>query len=169
MQKIATIFNAPGWAGLFSNVFLVWTVLALSIFMLAKLGSGFGAATAEGPRSAPWTPSGAFIGGVWSLLYTLMALSLWSLNRMSSSPEVHLKWVVVLLIVFCLIWPFYAFDAMSRWPGLLGNLGILLIAAYAFWRILPYSLSTALLILPVVVWIIIANLSILDGARRYGW
>jgi tryptophan-rich sensory protein len=169
MSKIADAFNSPGWIGLASNLLAVWILLAASIWLLSRTGSDFGAATATSPRDPPWTPPGAFIGAVWALLYTLMALSLWVLNRTPAAGGASLKLGVLLLIVFCLVWPFYAFSQTSRLPGLLGNIGILVIAVFVIWRLWPYSITAAGMIAPVSVWITIATASILDGARRYGW
>ena len=168
MDRFTSLFNNQGIIGLISNILAVWILLAISIFVLTKIGSSFGANTSN-PRGAPWTPSGALIGGVWTLLYTLMAIAMWSLNRLDLSPEIKLKWLVIGLIGFCLIWPFYAFGTTNRWPGLLGNIGIFVLSIYAVLKILPFSKITAFMILPVTIWIFIATLSILDGARRYGW
>jgi tryptophan-rich sensory protein len=106
---------------------------------------------------------------VWFLLYTLMALSLWVLNRSPAAQGTSLKLGVIVLIAFCLVWPFYAFSETSRVPGLLGNIGILAIASLVVWRTWPYSSPAALMIIPVALWIVIATASILNGARRYGW
>ena len=98
-----------------------------------------------------------------------MALSLWVLNRTPAAGGASLKLGVLLLIGFCLVWPFYAFSQTSRLPGLLGNIGIFVIAVFVVWRLWPYSITAAGMIAPVAVWITIATASILDGARRYGW
>jgi tryptophan-rich sensory protein len=73
-----------------------------------------------------------------------------------------------ILITFCLVWPFYAFSETSRLPGLLGNIGVLLLAAFAVWQLWPVSRPAAIMIAPVAIWITIATVTILDGARRYG-
>ena len=169
MSRVTDAFNSPGWIGLVCNLLTVWILLAASLWLLSRTGSNFGASTATSPRDAPWTPSGAFIGAVWALLYTLMALSLWVLNRTPAAQGTSLKLGVVVLIAFCLVWPFYAFSETSRLPGLLGNIGIFAIAIFVVWRLLPYSLLAAFMLAPVAVWITIATATILDGARRYGW
>ena len=168
MRKAIDLLESPRVVGLISNVLVVWGALALSIAILLWTGSSFGRGTA-GPRSAPWTPAGEFIGAVWSLLYTLMALSLWRLNQLPRETRNHLKLAVIALIAFCLVWPFYAFDTATRWPGLLGNFGILVLALFATWRLWPYCRTAALMIAPVAAWITIASATILDGARRFGW
>ena len=168
MDRIAALFSSPGPLGLAAHVAAVGACLLLSIVVLAKAGSGFGAEAADGPRGAPWTPPGVFIGAVWTVLYTLMAVALWLVNRMPAAPE-SLAWLLVALIGLCIVWPFYAFDTPSRWPGLLGNLGILALALLAVGRLWPFSPPAALLVAPVALWITVATASILDGARRYGF
>ena len=169
MSRLLAAFSDPGPLGLGLHVVAVWGALALSIGILARSGSGFGAEIAGGPRDAPWTPPGAFIGAVWSALYTLMAVALWLVNRESASISVSPRISVGALILFCLLWPFYAFDGPSRWPGLLGNLGILALALIAVVGLWPHHRVAALLIAPVAVWITVATATILDGGRRYGW
>ena len=168
MNKFLEAFQSQDLVGLILNLVAIWGALALSIVLLAKLGSGFGAEN-NGPRDAPWTPPGELIGAVWACLYTLMAVSLWVLNFGASEYQFFNKLSVIVLIIFCLMWPFYAFDTPSRWPGLLGNIGILLLAIFAVWRLWPHSHAAALMIMPVAIWITIASATIIDGARRYGW
>ena len=168
VEFILNIFQSQDWIGLVAYLAAVWGLLALSIWILVRRGSGFGD-DKSGPRDAPWKPPGALIGAVWSCLYTLMALSLWLLNFDVSADQLVNKLTVITLFIFCLAWPFYAFDTSSRWPGLLGNLGIWLISVFAVWQLWPHAQMAALLIVPITVWITIASASILDGARRYGW
>jgi len=169
MARITSLFSSPGPIGLVCNVGAVWALLAASIWLLSRTGSDFGAPSDSSRRDAPWTPPGAVIGAIWFLLYTLMATSLWVLNRLPSDIQPGLKLGVYILIGFCLVWPFYAFSQTSRLPGLIGNLGIMLISVFAVWRLSGSSTAAALLITPVAVWITVATATILDGARRYGW
>lgn len=169
MSRVASVLGASTLAGLAGNLLAVWSVLYVSIVILAATGSGFGAATDATPRSAPWTPSGAFIGGVWTLLYTLMAVALWRINWVAVPVRFPLRMIVLALFAFCIVWPFYAFDTPRRWPGVFGNLGILVLSITAVTLLWRHSISAALAIAPTAVWILIATAAILDGARRYGW
>ncbi len=169
MRKLFQVYSATSAASLALHLVSVWMALGVSILLLALSGSNFGAETQVGPRSAPWTPSGAFIGAVWSVLYSLMGIALWRANAAEPSRRSSVRIAIVALVAFCLVWPFYAFGTSSRWPGLLGNLGILALALNAVRVSWPTSRDAALLLLPVAVWIIIATATIVDGARRYGW
>jgi tryptophan-rich sensory protein len=150
------------------NVLAVWIALTISIVLLLATGGSTGFDEGS-PRGAPWTPPGAVIGAVWTLLYTLMGLALWAINHISSKHRWRARGFVLALIGFCLVWPFYAFGTSSRWPGLLGNLGILALAVLAVIQLLPSSRLAASLVAPVAIWITIATATILDGAIRYGW
>lgn len=169
MNRVLDPFASPRSAGLISNLLIVWTVLFVSLVVLSKMGSGMGTELESAPRGAPWTPPGAVIGGVWTTVYTLMALSLWRINSVGLPESFAPKLWVISLIAFCIIWPFYAFDTPSRWPGLLGNVGIFALSLVAAWRVSMHSVTAASLLLPTTVWITVATISILDGARRYGW
>jgi tryptophan-rich sensory protein len=168
MARFWPLQRSTGWGGLALNVCLVWAALALSIALLTATGgsSGF---DGSGPRGAPWTPPGAVIGAVWTVLYTLMGVALWAVNHTPSAVQPRLRAAVLALIAFCLVWPFYAFGTASRWPGLLGNLGILGLAVLAVIRLRPHSRLAAGAVVPVAVWITVATATILDGAARYGW
>ena len=122
---------------------------------------------ARGVRRGP--RRGAVIGAVWTVLYTLMGVALWAVNYTPDGVHLRLRAAVLALIVFCLVWPFYAFGTTSRWPGLLGNLGILALAVLAVVTLRPYSRLAAGAVAPVAVWITVATATILDGAARYGW
>ena len=167
MRRFCAGLEDPGLTGLAYNVVAVWLALFSSLILLAATGNSMGAQTSPAPRGAPWTPPGPFIAGTWMLLYTMMALSMWRLNVVSHRAS--LKWTVLALFAFCLLWPFYGFDNVTRWPSFLGNVGIFVLAIFAVWRLWPHSRTGALLIAPTVLWISIATASILDGARRYGW
>ena len=99
---------------------------AWSIWLLSRTGSNFGVP----PRPLRPTRHGHRPARSWRSvvsLYTLMALSLMGAQPGASRRAHRSKSIVVLLIAFCLVWPFYAFSETSRLPGLLGNIGVLLL------------------------------------------
>ena len=153
MNLIFDLFRSPGLVGLGVNVLTVWAVLAVSILVLSRNGSDFGSDTSGAPRSAPWTPPGPAIGAVWAVLYTLMAVAAWGLNKVPAPDAATARIAIIALIGFCIIWPFYAFDTKSRWPGLLGNLAILVLALFAISQLWTLATAAALLIVPVALWI----------------
>lgn len=168
MRRVLNAFGSAGWDGLVANVAAVWLALAGSILVLSATGGSTGF-DEGGPRGAPWTPPGAVIGAVWTVLYTLMGAASWTVNRVPAGPRPRVRVALLALIAFCLAWPFYAFGTASRWPGLLGNLGILALAVVAVVQLRPHSKLAAGLVAPVAVWIAVATATIVDGAVRYGW
>ena len=109
------------------------------------------------------------IGAVFSLLYTLMALSLWVLNRMpaagGASPQARRPSADRLLprvAVLCLQPDESSAGAAGQYrdPRDCGFRGLAVVALldHRGWHRRSVALS-----------ITIATASILDGARRYGW
>jgi tryptophan-rich sensory protein len=168
MTQILSAFDSESWIGLVLNVLLVWVALTVSVLGPVALGITIGGG-ASGPRDAPWTPPGWFIGAVWVCLYTLLGISLWALNRVSEPPRSSLKVAVFVLLAVLVTWTFYAFAESTRLPGLLGNIAIFVVVAYVVWTLWPHSRPAALMVAPVAVWITIATATIVGGARLYGW
>jgi tryptophan-rich sensory protein len=168
LRRLADAFDSPSWSGLICNLLAVWAALALSVLGPMAIGITIGGA-ATGPSNAPWTPPGWFIGLVWVGLYTGLGFALWFLNRTPAGDRKKGKSGVLVLLVVLVTWTFYAFSETTRWPGLIGNIAILLMALFVVWRLWPVSRKAAYLVAPVAVWITIATATIVDGARLYGW
>jgi tryptophan-rich sensory protein len=168
MTRIIEAFDSQGLIGLSTNLFMVWAALAVSVLGPSLLGSTIGGG-GSGLRDAPWTPPGWFIGAVWACLYTALGVALWTLNRVTVTQRTSGKVAILVLLGVLVTWTFYAFSETTRWPGLIGNVAILLIALFVVWRLWPVSRNAALLVAPVAVWITIATATILDAARLYGW
>jgi benzodiazapine receptor len=167
MARLLGAFDSQGLLGLACNLILVWAAIAVSTLGPTLLGVTIGGG--GGPRDAPWTPPGWFIGVVWLCLYTLLGLALWTLNRVDRPLRGSLKAGVFVLLIVLVTWTFYAFNQTSRLPGLIGNVAIFIVVVVVVWRTWPHSRAAALMVAPVAVWIMIATATILDGARLYGW
>ncbi len=167
MEKFLYTYRCSGFLGLMVILLSIWGALGISILLLSVSGSDLGVSETEFSRDAPWTPPGPFIGVVWALLYSLMAFSIWRLNDIANSGAI--QFAILGLIAWCLVWPFYAFDTLNRWPGLIGNLGIFLISGALVLRLWRRDKVAALSISLVTIWITIATGTIIDGAIRYGW
>jgi tryptophan-rich sensory protein len=167
MTRIIEAFDSQGPIGLSVNLLMVWAALAVSVVGPSLLGSTIGGAS--GLRDGPWTPPGWFIGVVWAGLYTALGVALWVLNRVPATQQTPGKVAIFVLLGVLVTWTFYAFSETTRWPGLIGNIAILLIALFVVWRLWPVSRNAALLVAPVAAWITIATATILDAVRLYGW
>ena len=72
-------------------MFLVWAALGLSIVLLTITRSSTGFDLTEALADHTWTPPGAVIGAVWTILYTLMGVSLWAINHVHSDLQPRLR------------------------------------------------------------------------------
>ena len=147
------------------------------LMLLAFLGIAFGVAAfgslttigavngwyAEVPHAA-WTPPNWAFGAVWTVLYTLIAVSGWLvwLERGSVDTRVALGLYVVQLVLNAIWTPmFFGGYGLIGVPALWIALVIILVldlavaaTIVAFWRV---SRPAALLLVPYLVWILYAS------------
>ncbi len=104
-----------------------------------------------------WTPSGSFIGTVWSILYTLMGIAAWLVWR-------EVGWTLSLpLLLFSaqlglnVLWSVLFFGLQNPAAGLV-IITILWAAILAtllvFWRVTPWA---GVLFVPYITWVTIAG------------
>lgn len=116
-----------------------------------------------------FTPPGYAIGMVWTLLFGLMGVARWLLNKVQNSQRVNHQKLVVYLILFCLAHPLYSLAIDSRLGALLGNLGTIALAIYVAIYIRTSSKNAALLILPTIAWVTYATVILVAVIRARGW
>jgi len=116
----------------------------------------------------PWfEPPGWVVVLVWLVLFSLMASARWTLNSYTIIGVVRARALITLLIVACLVLPFYSLAISSLMGGLIGNFITIALAVTSIvftWR---RSRDAALFILPVVLWIAFATLVILAEMGRF--
>jgi tryptophan-rich sensory protein len=147
--------NNPDRNSLALNVFLaVGATLVLNGLIFA-----LGWDTSTGATRTPaFEPPGWLVGLVWTtILFPLMATARWQLNARLEAGASGARATVTVLLACCLIWPLYSLAIGSLIGGLIGNLVTIAIAVYAIYRVLPISRNTALLIVPVVLWVMFAT------------
>ncbi len=103
-----------------------------------------------------WTPSGATIGAVWTILYTFMGIAAWIVWRSGSGGRQHPLAIYALQLVLNAGWSALFFGLRS--PGLalleVGFLWIAILAtAWAFWRV---SKLAGVLMAPYLIWVTFA-------------
>ena len=104
-----------------------------------------------------WTPSGAFIGAVWSLLYTLMALAAWLIWLKAEGYSRHRALAIFAFqLVLNVAWSGLFFGLRS--PGLasleiIALLAAILATTWVFWRI---STVAGSMMIPYLVWVAFA-------------
>ncbi|MDX2016575.1 MAG: TspO/MBR family protein [Planctomycetota bacterium] len=107
-----------------------------------------------------WTPPGGVIGAVWTVLYTLMGVSLWLLLRAAREPARHTRPALVAFGVqwfFNAIWSGLFFGLRS--PGLALIWIVLLLASIlvTIAAARPVSRAAAWLLVPYAAWVAFAT------------
>jgi tryptophan-rich sensory protein len=104
---------------------------------------------------------GWVVGTVWLFLFAGMgaARSLVATGCDESGGSTAI--LVSALILLCAAYPFYALLSGSRVIGLIGNVVTVGATLYVVWRLWPVSRSAAMLVFPIVPWIIFASWTIL--------
>jgi len=135
-------------------------ILNAVIFLL-----GWDSSTDYAPQ--PWfEPPGWVVGLVWLVLFSLMASARWTLNSYTIIGVVRARAMITLLIVSCLLWPFYSLAIGSLVGGLIGNIVTIVLAVAAMVFAWPRSRDAALFILPTVLWVTYATVIILAEMGR---
>ena len=159
MQNIACnpiigALNRRDRTGLITNI--VYAVFA--VLLTNGIIFGFGWSDSTGSQREPgFAPSGAVIGSVWTVLFVLMATARWLVISTNGGNAKRDARLVLLLIGFCLIYPFYTLAPGSTIAGLIGNAATILLALYVAWQVRTSSRWAALLILAVVAWVSFAS------------
>lgn len=141
---------------------IVGLAVSLAIVALvAAAGSFFTNASVDtwyaGLEKPAWTPPGALIGAVWSVLYLLMGIAAWLVWRAPASRERRVALVVyVVQLGLNLLWSALFFGLRAPAAALV-EIGLLALAVTAtiaaFWRVRP--LAGALLV-PYLAWVVFA-------------
>ena len=151
----------PDWIG--------WACSALGAVLLAILANvyillarPFGAT--QGIPIDQTGPIGAVIGTivpfVWLFLFAGMGTTFWLLVRGRQDMTIS-AWLVVTLVALCVGYPFYTGSLNSPSVALVGNGIVVVLAAFACWRIWPMSRAGAALLLPVVFWVSLASVALI--------
>lgn len=141
-----------------------WIALAVFLgvsFAAAAIGSYATALSLDpwyaGLAKPDWTPSGAVIGTIWTVLYTLMGIAAWLAWRQvgwALSPSLVLFGVQLGLNV---LWSVLFFGARNL-PVAFGEIVVLWLAILAtlvaFWRVRALA---GVLFVPYLVWVTIAG------------
>ncbi len=110
----------------------------------------------------PGDPPGWLVGAVWVVLFALLGLALWTLQRVGSEPARRGRSRVLILILFCLAYPLYAIATDSWALGLIGNFLTIALALYVIVRVWPASPPAAWLVFPIIPWVSYATFAILN-------
>ncbi len=142
--------------------------VALAIFagMIAHgLGLWIGRSMESG--FMPWFALPAWIEAlIWLILLALLGAARWMLNSYTIIGVSAARTMVTLLLLCCLLWPFYSLPVVDLHITLFGNIATLLLAFAAIVIVRTRSVESASLIMPLVVWLAFSTLVVLVAI---GW
>ncbi len=129
----------------------------LAVFLGAVLvvnalifGLGF-----PGAAGDPSGPPGWFVGLVWTVLFALFGAAHWRLQAAADAAAARF-WLVA-FSVLCLIYPFYTLGLSNRSIGLAGNVVTAVAAILLVRRLWLACVTAALLVVPVIPWLVLAT------------
>ncbi len=136
-------------AGLVVSLLIVFGIATLGGF-LTNLSVGSWYPSLDKPS---WTPSGATIGSVWTILYSFMGIAAWIVWRSGSGGRQRSLAIYALQLLLNAGWSALFFGLRS--PGLaLLEIGILWLAILAtsvtFWKV---SKLAGVLMVPYLIWV----------------
>ncbi len=117
-----------------------------------------------------YAPPGIVIPIAWFILFTLLGLSRYFLVQ-AEKTEYQL-WLYGLALL-CATYAYYTLGfaklthISALWFGLIGNIVVILFAAFVIWKLHPISKTAAYLIIPIIVWTLYATLIVL-GEMKLG-
>lgn len=155
------LLNRPTHRGLWLNI-AVWIG---AVLVMNGLIFGFGWNTNADPaqRSTRYEVPGWIVGSVWTLLFGLMAVARWRLNRFSDD---NARWWTTVLLINCLLYPLYTLALRSIYGGLVGNLLTIGLALFTIRQVWPRDRLAAGLLCTVPLWVAFATVSIFG---QLGW
>lgn len=149
-----SIFDGADNRGLWANVAAAVAAVLLVNGLIFGLGWDAGGGGDAGQIVAV---PGYVVGVIWTLLFAAMATARWLLLRRGTDDARRVAGLVSLLLLSCLLYPFYALALHSRVAGLAGNLLTIGFAAVAAFRARPASRPAAALVSLVVAWVVFAT------------
>ena len=104
---------------------------------------------------APWTPAGWVFGFAWTFLMICFAVYLAKLSQINNSK----KLIAIVLIQYFLniIWNYLFFNQQEIILGLIDISLLTLTVAFILFKYLPVMKYYSLLILPYLIWLLIAT------------
>jgi tryptophan-rich sensory protein len=149
-----------------ANVALMYGILVVVNLPAPLLGLRFEDST---PQERLWfEPPGWAIGLAWFVLFALLGLARWSLEKASGPDAGRL---VVALAILCSTYAYYTLGlakltgVSALWYGLWGNLVVVACALLVAWRVAAVSPTAAVAVLPVAAWTAFATAIVIGRVR----
>ena len=136
---------------------LLFILINFSILYVGSLLMGEGASSSwyKNLSKAPWTPMGWVFGFAWTFLMTCFAIYLAKLSVLVNSSK--LISIVLIQYFLNLIWNFIFFNKQEIILGLIDIILLTIVVVFIFIKNIPIMKKYSLLILPYILWLLIAT------------
>tara|TARA_B110000444_G_scaffold238905_1_gene252876 strand:- start:146 stop:607 length:462 start_codon:yes stop_codon:yes gene_type:complete len=136
---------------------LLFILINFSILYVGSLLMGEGASSNwyKNLSKAPWTPMGWVFGFAWTFLMTCFAIYLAKLSVLVNSSK--LISIVLIQYFLNLIWNFIFFNKQEIILGLIDIILLTIVVVFIFIKNIPIMKKYSLLILPYILWLLIAT------------
>lgn len=151
------LFNKPFKNSLIFNLLLVigGVVLVNTLIFSLEWTTNSPEKSIETPSFAP---AGWVVGTVWTIWFIGLAIARWIVGKFENDKVNTDRLLIDLLIISCLIYPFYSLAIGSVIGGLIGNIFTIFLSSSVFYRILKKSKAAAFLIFPIIPWVTFATI-----------
>ena len=123
----------------------------------------------SGETSKLWyAPPGFVIPIVWFVLFTLLGIGRYNLLQTEFN---NYQWWLYGLAFLCATYAYYTLglakvtNISALWFGLIGNIVVILFAAFVVYKLIPINKTAALLTIPVIVWTAFASLIVIGEMK----
>ena len=136
---------------------LLFLLINFSVLYVGSLLMGEGASSIwyENLTKAPWTPKGWVFGFAWTFLMTCFAIYLAKLSVLVNSSK--LISIVLIQYFLNLIWNFIFFNQQEIIFGLINIILLTIVVVFIFIKNISIMKKYSLLILPYIIWLLIAT------------
>jgi len=150
--------NRDNMWGLLTNIVLA---MSFAAFVNAIIFSRGWNRSGDYVIQPSFAPPDYMIGVVWVFLFACMATARWLIIKSKSEKAVLHSRLVVLLVVFCALFPFYSLAFDSTTGGLIGCIATLLLAGWIVYQVKSSSRAAAALVFTVILWLSFATVIII--------
>ena len=149
---------------------LVSILLFYAILIVVNIPASFlGIKFENNDKPRLWyQPPGFAIPVIWFVLFTMMGLSRHHLLQIGHE---ELQWLLFILAFICSTYAYYTIGLSkitgisASWLGLSGNMIVILFGGYVTFMIYPDSVFSALLVIPTILWTVLASLIIVGEMK----
>jgi tryptophan-rich sensory protein len=161
LMRLAEALNQDDGQARRLNISLAVVVGLLSHALALWLGRGMNSDT------APWFALPAWMNAVvWLFLFALLGASRWMLNSYTIIGVATARTMVTVLILCCLLWPFYSLPIVDLRIALFANVATIVLAVGAIVIVRKRSVESASLVMPLTVWLAFSTIVVLAAL---GW